>query len=135
MSQSHTALPTASSLPLPTDLVYRILVSLPDFACLKSVLLASNAFLSTFSMFQRTITHSIAYNEIGYALPQALKLIRAVSSSGVIDYSVSEDTWDQTPITPYEARSMAKNAVVARELEDIFSWRCCPFNFRHISWH
>ncbi|KAF9464147.1 hypothetical protein BDZ94DRAFT_520532 [Collybia nuda] len=105
-------------LSLDDDLIDQILTSLPSFADLQSVVVSSNVFYGVFNVRPSSIVDAIAHNEIGPALPEALRACRYRAT----------DPWPVdggglAPITCIEARSLSRNAAVVKGLEDVFSSR------------
>jgi hypothetical protein len=108
-------------LGLDIDIVDRILTFLPDFLTLQNVLTASKALYAVFQAHPNSIVRAVAYNVVGSALPQALRLVRCQDGSGAYD-TLEEDVVSLN-ITSEEARKLAANTTVVHALEDLFSWR------------
>lgn len=109
-----------------SDVIHQLLVSVPDFKGLRSLLLTSKPFHDAFEAHPQGILRDIAFNKVGAALPQALRLVRCEAGSyrnkHVADLPLEKDTMEQ-PITRREARALAENAQVAYAFEDLFSQR------------
>jgi hypothetical protein len=112
------------------DIIYDTMTSLPDFQTLLSFMTTSKAFYTMFQYHPQSIIRAVAYNQVGDALPQALRLVRCdepnynrfpIRFPNVND--LPEENMMNTPIQPREARMLAINARVAHALEDLFSWR------------
>ncbi|KAJ6600882.1 hypothetical protein B0H10DRAFT_2082561 [Mycena sp. CBHHK59/15] len=120
-----------SSLPVDEDVVDRILTFCPTFGTLQSAMLTSKSFYNVFATRPKSITRSVAYNIVGPALPQAIRVLRFVKpDEPVNEYSdLLQSSWPETtdisasPITANEKILLAKNAELVRRLEDIFSVR------------
>lgn len=108
------------------DIIDHILTCLPDFKTFLSLVTTTKIFNTTFQARPHSIIRAIAYNEVGHALPQALRLVRC-EAGHFHDADLSdlpeEKTAMNTPIQPEEACALVKNAKVAHSLEDLFSWR------------
>ncbi|KAF7336517.1 hypothetical protein MSAN_02283700 [Mycena sanguinolenta] len=113
-----------TALPLDDDLIDRIFTFCPEFATLHSLILVSKA-------FRRSITRAVAYNIVGPALPQALRVIRypyhtadggdrQQDDPGVLATECPEDH-DASVISPDEKKSLERNSKTIEALEDIFS--------------
>lgn len=106
------------ALPLDDDLIDKILTFLPSFTDLRSAVLSSNTFYGVFSARPSSIVEAIAYNEVGPALPEALRVFR---------YKVTDplpgDAGGLSSITCAEARSLTRNAAVVKGLEGLYSSR------------
>lgn len=113
------------ALPLNDDLIDHILTFLPNLADLQSTILSSKAFFGVFSARPSSFVKAVAYNEIGPALPEALRVFR---------YKVTdpwpEDVGGQSPITCAEARSLTRNAAVVKGLEGLYSSRHVVLKFQ-----
>ncbi|KAJ7898993.1 hypothetical protein B0H13DRAFT_2664456 [Mycena leptocephala] len=81
--------------PLDDDIVDRIMTFCPTFATLQSAILVSKAFHSVFQSHPKSITRAVAYNVIGPALPQALRVVR---------YPYYDDDGDRRP--PVQAKDL-----------------------------
>lgn len=119
---------------LSTDIVHQILVSVPNFKSLLSLLLTSKLFNDVFEAHPHGIVRDVAHNQVGPALPQALRLVRCETAGyrfkDVADLPAEDDIMKQ-PITRAEARVLAQNAYVAYTLEDVFSRRYISISFAH----
>lgn len=107
-----------------TDVNYHILTSVADFPTLLSIILTSKAFHSVFETHPNSIIRDVAYNEVGSALPQALRLVRC--KAALCRHAAIEDLPEESDVIPIgraEARMLAENAKIARRFEALFSWR------------
>lgn len=108
------------------DVNYHILTSVTDFSTLLSIILTSKALNSVFEAHPHSIIREVAYNEVGSALPQALRLVRCEPAhcrhAAVEDLPAESDVMTR-PIDRAEARMLAKKAKIARRFEALFSWR------------
>lgn len=109
------------------DVNNQILTSVANFQTLLSLRLTSKRFNTVFKAHPNTIIRDVAYNEVGAALPQALRLVRCEIAH--FRYATVGELPEETdvmtdPIEPQEAHMLAKNAKIAHTLEALFSWRC-----------
>ncbi|KAJ7752383.1 hypothetical protein B0H16DRAFT_1317503 [Mycena metata] len=123
-----------SALPLDDDIVDRIMTFCPSFEALQSTILVSKAFYCVFQTHPKSITRAVAYNIVGPALPQALRVVR-------YEYHDDDDLFrkaadlspnelaekcpeDHTPsiITAEEKRKLQENSKIVDELEDVYSF-------------
>ncbi|KAG0703764.1 hypothetical protein DFH29DRAFT_416855 [Suillus ampliporus] len=84
-----------------TDLVACVLTSLPDFDCLVSAILTSKSIYNVFEQHPHSIVRSVAYNLVGPALPQALRLVRCHNAkirSKPIGELLGEDDIRKNPV-------------------------------------
>ena len=110
---------------IPSDVIRQILVFVPDFKTLLSLLLTSKVFNETYELHPQGIIHDISSTVVGSALPQALRILRCESgyvNKNITDLPSEEDVMKQ-PITRLEACLLTDNAQVAYGLEDLFSQR------------
>lgn len=118
------------------DLVECVLVSLPDFRCLASTILTSKTIYNVFQQHPRSVVRSVAYNLVGPALPQALRLVRCQNAqlySKPIDELLGEDDIQKNPALSSEdiISLVAISACVQiQELESLFSWRMKDRRFK-----
>ncbi|KAJ7825568.1 hypothetical protein B0H14DRAFT_2517836 [Mycena olivaceomarginata] len=118
------------------DVVDLILTLCPTFATLQSTILVSKAFYEVFKLREKSIIWAVAYNVIGPALPQALRVARYPY------YEDNSDAYDNTPvedlnpaimaatcpeepgatvITGQDTRRLLENADVISDFENIYS--------------
>lgn len=142
---------------LDGDIVYRILTFCPTFATLQSAILVSKAFHSVFQShpkvshlkllscpysneeFRKSITRAVAYNVIGPALPQALRVARYpyYDDDGYRRQSVEALDLDRATmaaacpeehgaivITANDKDKLEENSKVVDTLENIYSLTC-----------
>ncbi|KAJ7657235.1 hypothetical protein DFH06DRAFT_1197720 [Mycena polygramma] len=129
-----------SDLPLDDDIVDRIMTFCPTFPTLQALALVSKAFYSVFQTHPKSITRAVAYNIVGPALPQALRVVRY---PGVLQDDEQDDERDDvvardkkdpdevatacpeahgaSVITAAEKETLQKNSRVVEALEDIYS--------------
>lgn len=111
---------------LSEDIVDVILTALPDFPTLLSTISASKDINTVFETHPLSIIRCVADNQVGPALPQALRLVRlcvlpdADRSLGNIP---KEARVLDIPITRKEAGQLGRNSRVARQLEAFYSFR------------
>ncbi|KAJ7800929.1 hypothetical protein B0H14DRAFT_3885345 [Mycena olivaceomarginata] len=113
--------------PLDDDILDRIMSFCPTFGTLQATILVSKAFHRVFQAHPKSITRSVAYNIVGPALPQALRVVRypydGYTSDG--DPSTMAETCpedhDPTVITAAEKTTLEENSRVIAVLEDIYS--------------
>ncbi|KAJ7161544.1 hypothetical protein C8R46DRAFT_350922 [Mycena filopes] len=130
-----------SALPLDDDIVDRIMTFCPTFTALQSTILVSKAFYNVFQTHPKSITRAVAYNIVGPALPQALRLVRydmpdddedADLSDGIHLSKAADLTPDEVAekcpedhapsvITAAEKSLLQAHSRVVDELEDIYS--------------
>ncbi|KAF8160443.1 hypothetical protein K438DRAFT_1859751 [Mycena galopus ATCC 62051] len=120
-----------SALPVDDDIVDRIMIFCPTFGTLQAIILVSKAFYSVYQTHPKSITRAVAYNMVGPALPQALRVIR-------YPYATPEDgnrredepaalatdcPEEHSPsvITTDEKARLQDNAKIIGALEDIYS--------------
>ena len=105
---------------LHPDVLDKILLSLPDFQTLSAALRTSRThFYSVFQAHPKSIVLSIAYNVVGPALPQAVRVVcqadpnlcdeDAILADRVLDRDACED--------------LQLNAATVQRLEHLFSLR------------
>ncbi|KAJ7034269.1 hypothetical protein C8F04DRAFT_903450, partial [Mycena alexandri] len=123
-----------SALPLDDDIVDRIMTFCPTFSALQSTILASKAFYSIFQTHPKSIMRAVAYNIVGPALPQALRVVRYEYHNDDSDIRQAKDLTpnelaekcpeDHTPsvITAQEKRMLLENSEIVDELEDVYSF-------------
>jgi hypothetical protein len=108
------------------DLNHQILASVDSFRALLSLISTSRAFNTAFETHPNSIIRDVAYNEMGAALPHALRLVRCEAAhcryTDVADLPQENDVM-MYPIDRGEVRMLAKNATVAHRLENLYSWR------------
>ena len=107
------------------DVIDHILISL-TIESLLSFSSTSKAIYTVFKAHPQSIIKAVALNEVGEALPQALRLVRYWDHRHVDPTrlpSESEMMSDDEPITIEEAKLLSQSAQNAKELEDLFSWR------------
>lgn len=111
---------------LSSDIIYQVLIIVPDPTSLLSLLLTSKRFNDAFQAHPEGILRGIASAQVGDALPQALRLVRC-EAEGYICQDVndlpSELDMTKQATTSLEVRALVCNAVVANTLEDLFSRR------------
>lgn len=108
------------------DIIDHTLICVPDFKTFSSLIKAAKIFYTTFQARPHSIVRAVANNEVGDALPQALRLVRYETGrfhDADINGLPEENIVMNTPIHPEEARMLTKNAKVIHKLEDLFSWR------------
>jgi len=81
-------------------------------------------------MRRKSITSSVAFNQIGPSLPQALRLARA-DAVGFSQLNIgdlpTEDSVLSMGISGKESVILSRNAEVVTELQDLFSWKYVDF--------
>ncbi|KAK1229845.1 hypothetical protein PQX77_007084 [Marasmius sp. AFHP31] len=118
-----------NGLPLDDDIVDRILMFSPDFATLKNMILTAKAFHAIFQIHPKSVLRAVAYNVVGPALPQALRLVRyqidepdAPATEDPTDPEGAE-TGEYAPIKPEETRHLLAKLKVVKGLEKLYSLR------------
>lgn len=115
--------------PLETcsaDIIDHLLTSSPNINALLSLSSTSKAIYSVFKAHPQSIIRAVAFNEVGEALPQALRLVRCRGRRHADPARLpkeSEMLNDDKLITIREAQLLSQNAQIANTLEDLFSWR------------
>lgn len=108
---------------LSGDVVNVILSTLPDFYTLLSMISASKDINAVFETHPTSIIHSVANNQVGPALAQALRLVRLYElpeSQRLLEKIEESDVLD-IPITRTEAGRLGRNANVVKDLEALYS--------------
>ncbi|KAG1750068.1 hypothetical protein EDB19DRAFT_1677713 [Suillus lakei] len=109
------------------DLVECVLTSLPDFHCLASTILTSKAIHNVFQQHPRSVVRSVAYNLVGPALPQALRVVRCQNAQlyyKPVGELLGEDDIQKNPVLSSEdITSLVAISTSVQELESLFSWR------------
>ncbi|KAH7910115.1 hypothetical protein BJ138DRAFT_1009494 [Hygrophoropsis aurantiaca] len=109
------------------DVTDGILSSLPDFNTLHSAILTSKSIYTVFHDRPHSTIRAVAFNQIGPALPQALRLVRCERANlwlRPVDELLGEDELLKHPvITSEEVRMLVEKVKVADALEDLFSCR------------
>jgi len=123
IAPSSTLTLTSHMQRLPSDILDRILILLPDFETLQVALLTSRAFYEVFQAHPQSIVRAVAYDQVGPALPQALRVVRCQSDKIEYDTHLERDVLSQM-ITPGETRELILNSDIVHALEDMFSLRC-----------
>lgn len=116
-------------LPLPNDIVDRILSFCPDVPTLSSAILTSKSFYHIFQARPQSILRAVAYNEVGPALPQALRFIRTKlakedaeeDESDAEPWTIPDETNNILLISAAELRSLSSCVSITQALEDLFS--------------
>ncbi|EKM60840.1 uncharacterized protein PHACADRAFT_133680 [Phanerochaete carnosa HHB-10118-sp] len=105
---------------LPQDVLDGILLSLPDFTTLSAVLRTSKSHLyNTFQAHPKSTALSIAYNLVGPALPQAVRVVFNADPK-----LCDEDTILADRVLDRDAcELLQQNAAIVQRLEDLFSFR------------
>ncbi|KAJ7751910.1 hypothetical protein DFH07DRAFT_825852 [Mycena maculata] len=120
-----------SSLPLDDDIVDRIMTFCPTFGTLQATILVSKAFYRVFQIHPKSITRAVAYNIVGPALPQALRMIRypydeyETDDSHALDATAMATACPEeqavTIITAMEKIELQEESKMVGTLEDIYS--------------
>lgn len=115
------------SLPIDDDVLHRILTFLPAFVDLKSFIMTSKSIYAVFDAHPHSIVRAVAYNVIGPALPQALRVVRQqpVEQKPDVD-PLDPEAASVSIISPAEAIKLTEIAQVICDFEDLFSWRYSP---------
>ncbi|KAJ3761497.1 hypothetical protein EV360DRAFT_80158 [Lentinula raphanica] len=121
-----------NGLPVPDDIIDKILLASPSFSSLKATRLTCKQFNRVFQSHPNSVVRAVAYNITGPALPQALECIRHplipihTREPPYRAYrSVTEEYGDlsSAPITPLETHEIMLNSNIVSWLEDLFSFR------------
>ncbi|KAJ7234361.1 hypothetical protein B0H12DRAFT_1327696 [Mycena haematopus] len=124
-----------SRVALHDDVVDRIMTFCSTFDTLRSTVLVSKAFYRVFQSHPKSITMDVAYNLVGPALPQALRVVRYPYHEFDEPYAQYDDTPDgdlsamaaacpeelHPVITPWDEQALLENSRVVTALEDIYS--------------
>ncbi|KAJ7234356.1 hypothetical protein B0H12DRAFT_1076358 [Mycena haematopus] len=131
---------SAGRVPLPDDIVGRIMTFCSTFDTLQATVLVSKAFYRVFQTHPKasgicstSITTAVAYNIVGPALPQAWRVIRypydeydEYSNTPDGNSSVIAAACPENPhplIVPGDEQALLENGRVVAALEDIYSLR------------
>ncbi|KAI0374460.1 hypothetical protein BV20DRAFT_1011510 [Pilatotrama ljubarskyi] len=116
---------------MSSDIVHEILISLPDFKTLSAAITVSKAFYDVFQIHPKSITHAVARNVVGPALPQAARLAHYVHQRSsdnddsrvqlLPDESQFQDS--QWRLDRHIAGTLEEHARAVRTLEDFYSLR------------
>ncbi|KAF7789218.1 hypothetical protein EIP86_000159 [Pleurotus ostreatoroseus] len=104
---------------LPLDLLDRVLMYLPDFNTLSSVLKTCKSIYGVFQAHPKSIVQAIAFNIVGPALPEAVRLIAYEQDS-----SPAEDDSEDGSVPPFSRSDtviLSDNASVVSRLEALYS--------------
>ncbi|KAK7694337.1 hypothetical protein QCA50_001520 [Cerrena zonata] len=126
---------------LPSDIVDRILMSIPDFTTLSAALLTSKAHVyNVYQAHPKSVFHAVAYNITGPAIRQALCVAKMAEEAEALYDEESDDSDEQATVI-VELLSddeqviekllsdknvtsvLRKNAKIVNKLEDLFSRR------------
>ncbi|EPQ51519.1 hypothetical protein GLOTRDRAFT_96271 [Gloeophyllum trabeum ATCC 11539] len=105
------------------DILVHIMQFLPDFSSLSAMVPVSRQIHDIFKHHPIYVVRSVAYNQIGPALPQALRVVRHCQND---DHGRDPSKWPSeeevlnTLITPQEAHILARNARIVLELEGLY---------------
>lgn len=105
------------------DILVHIMQFLPDFSSLSAMVPVSRQIHAIFKHHPIYVARSVAYNQIGPALPQALRVVRHCQND---DHGRDPSKWPSeeevlnTLITPQEAHILARNARIVLELEGLY---------------
>ncbi|KAF8209525.1 hypothetical protein K438DRAFT_1811206 [Mycena galopus ATCC 62051] len=124
-----TAMPAPSrpGLPVDDDIVDRIMTFCPTFSTLRSTILVSKAFYRVFQTRPNSITRAVAYNIVGPALPQALRVLKypydkyAALDSNPAEMAAACPEEHDPVIAAEDEEALSQNSQVIAELEDIYS--------------
>ncbi|KAJ7137520.1 hypothetical protein C8R43DRAFT_607943 [Mycena crocata] len=119
--------------PLDDDIVDRIMTFCPTLATLRSMILVSKDFHRIFQTHPKSITREVAYNIVGPALPQALRVLRYPYPAAdeededeeveipVVLATACPEEHEVDSITADEAHKLEELATSLRRLEDVYS--------------
>ncbi|KAJ6455212.1 hypothetical protein C8R45DRAFT_1036856 [Mycena sanguinolenta] len=121
-----------SSLPFDDDLLHLLMTFCPTFADMQAMTLVSKAFYRVYQTHPKSINTAVAYNLVGPAFPQALRVVRYPYP---VDRSARDEQGEEplatacsegdmacaSVITLKEERQLYRNVVVVRMLEDSYS--------------
>ncbi|KAJ7092290.1 hypothetical protein B0H15DRAFT_833361 [Mycena belliarum] len=113
-----------SALPLDDDLLDRVMTFCPTFGTLRAMVLVSKGFHRVFQTHPKSIMRAVAYNIVGPALPQALRLIRYPHPppEDPIDMATTcPEDHEPSVFTDDEKKLLQDNAKVVQKLENIYS--------------
>ncbi|KAF8898837.1 hypothetical protein BD779DRAFT_1485777 [Infundibulicybe gibba] len=116
-----------TSLPLDDDIIDRIFTFLPDFATLQAAVLASKSCYGIYKSHPNSITRAVLYNQLGPALPQAIRVLRFQIPGDFTTVTPGVNAWEESdiisPISSSECQELVANARDVHKLEDLFSLR------------
>ncbi|KAF8179332.1 hypothetical protein K438DRAFT_1254882 [Mycena galopus ATCC 62051] len=115
--------------PLGDDIVGLIMTLCPTFDTLQSTALVSKAFHGVFESHQKSITWAVAYNVVGPALPQAVRVARypyldrnrIERRDPDLMALICPEESGATVITTQHTLKLVENARVIRDFENIYS--------------
>ncbi|KAI0359090.1 hypothetical protein OH77DRAFT_1420643 [Trametes cingulata] len=115
---------------MSSDIVHEILTSIPDFQTLSAAIRVSKAFYDVFQAHPKLITHAIARNVVGPALPQAARLAHYVHQrrpeGGDARVPLPDESYfhgSQWELDRYMAAFFEQHARAVQTLEDFYSLR------------
>lgn len=111
---------------LPTDIVDRILIFIPDLSTLSAALLTSKGYIyNVYQAHPNSIFQAVAYNITGPALSQALRVAKFEKTApGVYDKVPNEQQAIKKLLHDKKVTStLLRNANVVNKLEAAFSRR------------
>ena len=103
---------------LPPDVIDHVLLHLPDFETLAAVLCTSRVFYSVFDVHPHSIAQSIAWNVVGSALPQAIRVVLAQDGRSLPD---EPSVLTEHTLTRDECQQLQDNAAIVCKYENLFS--------------
>ncbi|KAH7913801.1 hypothetical protein BJ138DRAFT_1124096 [Hygrophoropsis aurantiaca] len=121
-----------------SDLTDRILTNLPSFGTLQATILTSKSIHAVFCRRRKSIIRAVAYNQIGPALPQALRLVRCKQAqrrkkqpvTDVEENLRTHPELEDPDISNREIKALPSKASVVQELENTFSYRAKDRRFK-----
>ena len=129
--------PSSSSFPFDADLTDLILTTLSDIHTLDSFVLSSKFVYNVFNSRRASVLRAVVSNHLGPATPSAMRILKLtmdidsywrgwLAPLPVTKLPREEDFQPNdlcTIVTMREARMLATNHDVVRELESLYSWR------------
>ncbi|KAK6996804.1 hypothetical protein R3P38DRAFT_3627815 [Favolaschia claudopus] len=121
---------SGNGLPVDDDILDRILTFCPTFQTLQSTMITSKSFYRVFQTHPKSITRAVAYNAVGPALPQALRVLRypydeynTPDADPAAMVEACEEDHLISVITAEEKQKLQENSRIVVKLENIYSLR------------
>ncbi|KAK7055609.1 hypothetical protein R3P38DRAFT_3304799 [Favolaschia claudopus] len=121
---------SGNGLPVDDDILDRILTFCPTFQTLQSTMITSKTFYRVFQTHPKSITRAVAYNAVGPALPQALRVLRypydeynTPDADPAAMAEACEEDHLISVITAEEKQKLQENSRIVVKLENIYSLR------------
>ena len=114
----------------PPEILTIILCSIPDLRSLSNAVQVSKVLHDVYELHPRSIRASVAGNEVGPAIKQALLLVfveqelrEGKDPEDLLEQMPAEDAMDDTPVDWQQAKALSAKAGQIYEIERFFSRR------------